>query len=81
MEVSDFASERGIEIKPDFVWWVPFTLRMRGSIIASVNAGTKRVSHKYGVQLTYTVQELFDLDEANGNIVWCYALNNEMENL
>ena len=54
---------------------------MRGSNIASVNAGTKRVSHKYGVQLTYTVQELFDLDEANGNIVWCYALNNEMENL
>ena len=46
MEVSDFASERGIEIKPDFVWWVPFTLHKRDIIIAAVNARKKRVSHK-----------------------------------
>ena len=80
-EVADFSSSRGIESEPAFVWWVPFNLSNRDSIIAAVIARTKSVSHKYGVQLPYTVQEEYDIDEANGNNLWCYALNKEMDNL
>ena len=35
----------------------------------------------YGVQLTSTVKEVFDLDEANGNNLWRDVLNKYRENL
>ena len=56
VELSEFLSAIWIESEHDFVWWVPFTLRKRGGIIAAVFARTKRVTPKYGVQLSYTVQ-------------------------
>ena len=57
MEVSEFASSIVIESEPDFVWWLPFTLRNRDSIIAAVNTRKKSASYKYGVQLPSKVQE------------------------
>ena len=62
VEVAEFASERGIKSKPDFVFWLPLSLRKRDNIIAAVIARTKRLYHKYGVQLPSTVQEAYDLD-------------------
>ena len=67
MEVAGFSSAIVIESEPAFVCWVPFILRKRDSIIASVNKRTKRVSLKYGVQLPYTVKEAYDFDKEDGN--------------
>ena len=39
------------------------------------------VYQKYGVQLPYTAQEVYDLEEANVNTLWHDALNKEMEKL
>ena len=61
MEVYEFASARGIDSEPDFVWWVPFSLRKRDRVISAVNARKKTVSHNYGVQLPSTAQEAFDI--------------------
>ena len=41
MEVAEFSSARGIESQPDFVWWVPYTLRKRDRIISELIARTK----------------------------------------
>ena len=81
MEVAGFSSAIVIESEPTFVCWVPFILRKRDSIIASVNKRTKRVSHNYGVQIPSTVQETFDLDESNSDTLWSDALNKDMEKL
>ena len=75
---SRFSSARGIKSGPTFVWWLPFTLRNRDKIISAIIARTNRVSHNYGVQLPSTVQEAYDLDEANGNTLWHNYLNKEM---
>ena len=48
-------------------------------IIAAVIARTKRVFHKYGVQLPSTVQEAYEIDEGDGNTLWCDALNKGVE--
>ena len=67
MGLSGFASERGIDIEPAFVWWLPFTLRKRDRIIAALIAIAKKVTHKYGVQLPSKGQEAYDIDKAKGN--------------
>ena len=81
MEVADFASSILIESEPDFLCWVPFILRKRDSIIASVNEITKMVSHNYDVQLPLTVQEAFDIDESNDDTLCSDALNKDTEKL
>ena len=63
VELTEFVSARWIDSEPDFVWWVPFTLRKWDGIIAAVNSRTKRVSNKYGVQIPSTFQEAYDLYE------------------
>jgi len=35
IEVAEYAKSRGIDNQPAFVWWVPYTLRRRDSIVAS----------------------------------------------
>ena len=40
-----------IEEEPAFAWWVPFTLRKRDRIIASVNESLRKKTHNYGVDL------------------------------
>ena len=81
VEVAEFAVARGVDHEPSFRWWVPYTLRCRDFIIAGFKSRVKRVTHKYGVELTHSVQEAYDLDEKNGNTLWRDALNREMEKL
>ena len=61
--------------EPDFVWWVPFTLHNRDIISASVIERTKRVYHKYGVQIPCTVREAYDFDKENGDTLCHDVLN------
>ena len=81
VETATFAVARGIQDEPAFKWWVPYTLRRRDRIIASVNSRVSKVSHKYGVELPRSVQHAKELDEKNGNTLWNDAINKEMGNL
>ena len=81
IEVAEYATSRGIEEEPAFKWWVPFTLRKRDRIIASVNSRVRKVSHKYGIELPTSVEHAFKLDSKNGNSIWRDAINKEMDNL
>ena len=81
VEVAEFSVARGINEEPAFAWWVPFTLRSRDRIIASVAAGVRQVTHKYGVEIPRSIKESFALDAKNGNTFWRDALKKEMTNL
>ena len=81
LEVADFVTAHGLNDQPAFAWWVPYTLRKRDRIIATVNKRIKRVSHKYGVELPTSIKHSTILDRANGNTFWRDAINKEMENL
>ena len=67
MEVAEYATAEGIADAPAFCWWVPYTLRKRDRIIASVNSQVKKTTHKYGVRIPRTVEEAYALDLENQN--------------
>ena len=81
VEVAEFAVSRNIDREPAFCWWVPYTLRRRDRIIASVRARVRKMSHKYGIEVPNNVAEALRIDERNGNHFWRDAINKEMENL
>jgi hypothetical protein len=81
LEVAEFAKANGIEDEPAFCWWVPFTLRQRDRAIAAVSARAKRVTHKYGIEIPFTVEKAYLLDAKNGDESWRNAINKEMGNL
>ncbi len=81
LEVAEFAKANGIADEPAFCWWVPFTLRQRDRAIAAVSARAKRVNHKYGVEIPFTIEDAYALDRKNGDTHWHDAINKEMGNL
>ena len=64
IEVAEFTVVLGIDKEPAFTWWVPYTLRRRGRIIAGVNSRVKRTTHKYGIELPRSVDEALIFDKA-----------------
>ena len=60
------------------MWWVPFTLRKRDRIIASINSRVRRRSHKFRIELPTSIAHAKQLDKANGNTLWMDALSKEM---
>ena len=81
LELAEFATARGIAEEPAFCWWVPYTLRRRDRIIATVNKRIKKISHKYGVEVPTSIEHAYKIDRANKNTLWRDAINKEMGNL
>ena len=78
VEVAEYAVAHGIADEPAFAWWVPFTLKKRDRIIASINSRVRRRSHKFGIELPTSIEHAKQLDKANGNTLWMDALSKEM---
>ena len=84
MQTAEFAVAQGIYHKPAFNWWVKHVLKKRDRIIASLtNQETRYVkrSHKFGIELSKTVEEGLTLDTKNGNTLWADAISKEIENV
>jgi hypothetical protein len=81
VEVAEFAKSRGIDNQPAFKWWVPYVLKKRDRIIASVNSRVKKTTHKYGVEIPFTVQQAIAIDEKNKDTLWQDAIKKEMYNV
>ena len=72
---------RGIDDKPAFKWWVPYTLRKRDIIIAAVKARVRVATHKYDIEVPRSIEHAKQLDKKNGNIFWIQALAKETHNV
>ena len=84
VEIAEYAKVNGIlDNEPVFRWWVPYTLRKRDRIIASVNHRVKKTAHKCGTRIPRSVEEAYRLDKANGNNAWKWkdAIAKEMANV
>jgi hypothetical protein len=81
VDVAEYAVAAGIQNEAAFEWWVPYTLRKRDRIISAVSARVKRVTHKYGIEIPFTIQQAYDIDKKNGNNIWREAIEKEMGNL
>ena len=78
IEVTGFFTVRGIADELAFSWQISYTLRRRDRIISAVNKRIKRMSHKYGVEVTTSIEHSYIIDKTNGNHLWRDVINREM---
>ena len=63
IELAKYAVASKIDEEPAFVWWVPYTLKRRGRIIAKVKTKYWKKTHKfYGVRLPKSAAEALQID-------------------
>jgi hypothetical protein len=50
VDFAEFAMAQDLIEEPAFKWWVPYTLRKKDNIIASIKSRVKVSTHKYGIE-------------------------------
>ena len=81
IEVAEYVTARDIQDKPEFAWWVPYTLRKRDRIIYSVNSRVCKSSHKYRIEIPTLIKHAEEIDHRNKNTFWKDAIKLEMSNV
>ncbi len=84
IETAEYAKILGIDHEPAFNWWVPHVLRKRDHIISLVrkqNPCYLKRTHKFGIELTKTVNKALELDKKNGNTFWADTVAKEMKDV
>ena len=80
LEVAEYARARGIDKEPSFEWWVPHTLKKRQDILSALKKRIRKTTHKYGIEISTSVEHAFELDRKYGNNLWKDTLEMEMYN-
>ena len=70
IEVAEYVTSCDIQDEPEFVWWVPYTLRKRDRIIAGDNSRVYKSSHKYGIEIPTSIKHAEEIDYRNKNTFW-----------
>ena len=81
VECAKYAKARKINTEPCFCWWVPYTLKKKERIIASVKSRLTANTHKYGIKVLRDKVHAYELDAKNGNTLWQDAHEKEMYNV
>ena len=79
--MAEYVTARGIQDEPAFAWWVPFNLSNIERIIAAVNSCVWKYPHKYGIEITTSVDHVEGIDKNNGNRFWQDAIALEMSDV
>ena len=78
IEVAEYVTAMDLETEPACSWWVPYTLKKRDRIIASINYRFTNQDYKFGINIPKDIKEALKLDQDNGNTLWQDAYNKEM---
>ena len=81
---AEFALVQEINHEPAFDWWLKLVLKKRDRIIASVRTWQTRYlkrSHKFGIELHTTVEQVLTMDAKNDNTLWADAISKEIKNV
>ena len=81
MDIAEYVVENTISEESAFAWWVPYTLKKRGHIIAKVKARFLKNYHKFGVEVPTSVKEAYKLNQKNSNTLLREAIKIEMTNI
>ena len=73
--------ENEISDEPAFNWCFKETLQHRDGIIPKVKYKYWRTSHKFGIRVTKTVKEAYDIDRKSGTDFWTKPIVKEMTNV
>jgi hypothetical protein len=81
LETAKYAVTMGIDHKPALNWWVPHVMRKHDQIISAVDKRSAcflKRTHKFGIEIPWTVKEALELDRCNSNTLWADAIAKEM---
>ena len=84
IQVSEYLLEQGISHEPAFNWWVTNVLKKQEAIISALNGTASRViikNIKFGIKVPQRVNEALRLDENNGNYLWIYGIEKEINSV
>ena len=81
VDLAEFAIQNKIADEPAFAWWVNYTLKKKGRIIANIKSKYWDRTHKYGIKLPKSVKQAIEIDDENGNHLWWESLMKEMKNV
>ena len=81
VDVAEFAVSRRIDDEPAFSYWVPYTLRKRDVIVASLSHRLRKTTHKYGIQVPNNIADAIKIDSDNKDTYWQDAIQKEMSNV
>ena len=70
VQLTEYSVSSGIDSKPSFSWWVPYTLQKRDAILSSIKAHLCKTSVKYGVKIPRNIAKARQIDEENKNTLW-----------
>ena len=56
-EVAEYVEAMGISDEPAFSWWTIHVLKRRQRIIAALNKGYHKMTHKFGIKVPKTMEE------------------------
>ena len=78
VQTSEYAKANNIDDDAAFQLWVPYTLRKRDTIIASVKARIESMSIKFGIVVPRSKKHAQELDIENNNNFWENTIAIEM---
>jgi hypothetical protein len=81
IEVAEYAMANQIAEEPAFAWWVPFVLRKRDKIVASIKTRHKKRDHKFGLEVPRTIQRALQIDQETNTNFWALAIEKEMKHV
>ena len=81
VQTAEYAISNNIVDEAAFAWWVPYTLRRRDRMIASVKARIRDTTVKFGIKVPRTKKQARELDRTNGNTLWSDAITLEMRTI
>ncbi len=71
---------KGLDHEPAFNWWVPHVWKKHDQMISLVYLRTTHYlkrTHKFGIEIPKTVNEVLALDHKNANTLWADAIAKE----
>ena len=81
LETAEYSVMNKITTESAFAWWVPHVLRKRSQIINKVKSKYWKCTHKYGIRLPHSVEEVLRIDKETGTGFWRMAIEKEMKNV
>ena len=70
IDVAEYATTLVLANEPDFLFWVPYTLKKTYCIIYLVNIRVQKRNHQFGIQIPNNIKGAISLDKNNGNTLW-----------
>ena len=79
VQIAKYAHQKWISEDPEFLWWVPYIMNNKDSIISTFKSKYWNRTHKFGIPMQNNISESRRLDKENGNNLWWDSICKDMK--